>query len=287
MHRMALALLLVGALEAAAAPVTLEEAVSLFEAGQYAQARDALLPIVEKEAPEQRDKARLYLAASYHALGNDPIALEHLLELARSRPDLEVSPVLFVPEFVELAHQAEAMAAEVRARQARLADPTAEPTPPPVPPEAPSQRPAARVESPAGPPAAPTVLPWALRVGARGLVELEGTRSVGAVVHALGSVGAFEGGVRSVLGARPTVGAELGWALPIVSVARVGLRGTYFPALGGGGGGPFAGVRLPVGGRLSLGVELGLEYFFLPREYEPIALTLSAGVDYGLVEVRR
>ena len=82
--------------------------IDLFQHADFARARDAAASIVEDGslADGDRAEARIYLAASYHALGDVASARLHLMLLARQHPSARVDPVTFLPELVALADEA-------------------------------------------------------------------------------------------------------------------------------------------------------------------------------------
>jgi len=86
---------------------SLDAAVRDFEFAEFEKARDALAPIAEdpERAPEERARARTYLAATEHALGDVEAARAHLSILFRESPDVRLDPGLFLPELVRLAEE--------------------------------------------------------------------------------------------------------------------------------------------------------------------------------------
>src|SRR5437764_14136868 len=75
----------------------LNEGVKFFDAADYAKARDNLAPIVDSPGlnDSERAKARMFLAASYHALGDVQSARAQLQQLARTAPHTRLDPGLF------------------------------------------------------------------------------------------------------------------------------------------------------------------------------------------------
>ena len=111
MHWMPLLLVLAAGLPAEAGePDAVGQAISLFERGEYLRARELLaVTVAAEETPAQkRGPARLYLAASLHALGESAQSFDRLQELAREHPDQPIDPVLFLPDFIALAKKAAA-----------------------------------------------------------------------------------------------------------------------------------------------------------------------------------
>jgi tetratricopeptide (TPR) repeat protein len=86
------------------APAALEAAIQLHQEGQFEQARDALVLLLETpDLPEAvRIKAQEYLASSYLALKNPDRAAALLKDLLRSAPQTVIDPSLFVPELILL-----------------------------------------------------------------------------------------------------------------------------------------------------------------------------------------
>lgn len=101
---------LVALLLAAAPHPKVAEGMKHFDAADYAKARDALVAIVDLPTlPDpDREKARMYLAASYQALGDVASARAQLLQLARQSPSTRMDPGIFVPELVVIADDARA-----------------------------------------------------------------------------------------------------------------------------------------------------------------------------------
>lgn len=101
--------LLLGPLRAHAdTDARVQAGIELYRGGQFAQARDALvtavgLPIL---TVQERQRARIYLAAAYHALGDGASARAQLLALAREAPSFEVEPGVFPQALVTLADEA-------------------------------------------------------------------------------------------------------------------------------------------------------------------------------------
>ena len=118
-----LALILLPASALAEEPAELVQAVSLFERGDYAQAAIALAGVAASSTlpEEKKGVARLYLAATYHTLGESALAYAELAELARRNPGQKIDPVLFLPDFVALSKKA----AEQVSVEKKLAAPAA------------------------------------------------------------------------------------------------------------------------------------------------------------------
>lgn len=246
---------------------TLDESIALFERGNYREAREQLsLLVTAGGAPEGRKaEARVYLAASSHALGDEALAYGQLLQLHREIPEVKIDPLLFLPAFLELNRRAEQEIAKERAAKTEPVVVT--------PPE---------VERPVGPPGQKPAL--SLHAGARVFGDVAGVRAVGGVVDALAGYGSFEGGARLVIGPSPAPGVELAWAPSMGRVKpRVGARATYVPGLGAAGVGGLAGVRYALSPSVSAVADVGVERFFgLPPRYQELAITVTAGVAYDV-----
>jgi len=266
--------------------------VAHYERGNYARARRVLEQELRspKLTEEERIKARLYLAASLHALDAKEAASVQLEELVLTAPNLEVDPVLFPPSFVELAGsirqrvederkrvdaerqrvEAERLAREEAERLAR--EQAARPPPPPVAPQ------------PVEPvPAEQETGSLRLRPEVFGFVAPLGGRSFGVGGGLTFGFGGLEAGARVLLGEDLGVGAEVGMLLGSGSVQpRLGLRGTFVPGQPSYGGGAVVGLRLRPVSRLTLLVDVGAEYFSAPSGYRPFVLTSSAGIGFDL-----
>jgi hypothetical protein len=99
---------LVIATTALAGEQRIEDAIEQFNRAEFARARDLLVDLAD--SPEfsdaQRLTARMYLAASYHALGDLASAKAQLKLLARQQPKAKVDPDTFLPEVIALWEQA-------------------------------------------------------------------------------------------------------------------------------------------------------------------------------------
>ena len=107
-RRLALGLVLLSSVASAAKSPKLKEAILLYDKTEFAKAKDRLVTMVDAPGlPEQdRADALIYLAASYHALGDVASAKAQLIRLARAFPGSRVDPGLFLPELVALADEA-------------------------------------------------------------------------------------------------------------------------------------------------------------------------------------
>lgn len=249
--------------------------VALYQRGEYEQARRML----ERElrsaelSEKQRATAHLYLAASLYELGDSSGTWTQLVELARSHPDQEVDPILFPPEFVELA-------AEARKHV------EAERLPPPV--EVPERKPEEVRASPEDPFAQGEEPAEAGR--SRLIPEVFGFLDpVGKAVGVGGGVtygsGAFEVGARVLLGDQLGAGAQVGLVLGDGTFRpHLALRGTAIPGLSAYGGGPVVGARLALGSSLTALVDVGAELFKVSDEgYRSFVVTASAGLGFDLL----
>lgn len=105
---LALVLTLWSAAALAAQDSRVTRGIELYDKGDFALARDALVTVVESPALTTPDRllARSYLAAAYHALGDVASAKAQLLVLARQHPDARLDPGLFLPELIALSDEA-------------------------------------------------------------------------------------------------------------------------------------------------------------------------------------
>ncbi|MBX5481243.1 MAG: hypothetical protein IRZ16_05245 [Myxococcaceae bacterium] len=147
MKVLALLALLVSTLSFAAADDRVDRGIELYDRGEHALARDALVTVVEAPTLSTADRirARSYLAAAYYALGDVASAKAQLLVLAREQPSYQLDSGVFSRELVALADEARA---EV-AREPRPPEPA---TPKPIPRTAP---PAVAAHAPPTPPKPP------------------------------------------------------------------------------------------------------------------------------------
>jgi tetratricopeptide (TPR) repeat protein len=85
----------------------IESGIDLYESGLYEKSRAALSSALDANLPEaEQNRARLYLAADYFALGDRRGALYALEDLARQAPEQNVDTSVFPPEFITLWAQA-------------------------------------------------------------------------------------------------------------------------------------------------------------------------------------
>src|SRR5437868_9177086 len=109
------------------------KAIDLFDRAEFTRAKDLLVTLVDAPqlSDEDRLQARVYLAASYYGLGDRASAKAQFLVLVRRYPRVELDPGLFLPEVVDLFHQA----------RMEVANETPATTAPPPPPQPPSPSP--------------------------------------------------------------------------------------------------------------------------------------------------
>jgi hypothetical protein len=282
-------LLAVGWVLLAALPAHAElKGVRLYERGDYGRARKALEEDLRSRelSKEERIKARLYLAAALHASGAEEAARIQLEELALTAPGLQVDPILFPPDFVELAErsrkqvEAQREAAEnqrLAAERQRLEDErkrldaearAKQPLPPDNPPLGDDG------EEPEG-----TVQ---LRPELFGFMDPLG-KAVGFGGGLTLGLGAVDLNARVVMGKAPGVGAEVGLLVGDGTVKpRLALRGTAIPGVPGFGGGAVVGLRVSQS-RLTWLFDVGAEFLSIKREYRNFVLSGSAGVGFDLL----
>src|SRR4051812_48515802 len=113
MHRTAVMLGVISALlcpgqALAARDQRVLKAIDLFDRAEFTRAKDLLATLVDAPqlSDEDRLQARVYLAASYYGLGDRASAKAQFLMLVRRYPRVELDPGLFLPEVVDLFHQA-------------------------------------------------------------------------------------------------------------------------------------------------------------------------------------
>jgi tetratricopeptide (TPR) repeat protein len=245
--------------------------VQLYESGEYEAAVQSFTQVLAdaKSSARQRGEARLYLAASLHAMGQAEEARRQLEALAREHSELRVDAVRFPPDLVALA---EAIRQQVETEQAFARR------------EAERER-EARAEALRRLPA-----PAYLRPEAVGLFEALGFQWSGGGGIAYHQ-GRLEGGARVLLGSDPSVvpaaffptfQLQGGWLLSAEGVQPLlGARAILTPATGSYGAGAVAGARIPLTGGLRAVVELGAEYFFLPADEDHLRFAVTAQVGLG------
>lgn len=108
MKSLAVCAFLLSAAAFAATDRRVAQGISLYDQGEFAPARDALVTVVGSPtlSREDRIQARSYLAAAYHALGDVASAKAQLLMLAREHPDARLDAGIFLPELIALADEA-------------------------------------------------------------------------------------------------------------------------------------------------------------------------------------
>src|SRR5690242_15537723 len=79
--------------------------IRLYDAGEYLAAAQAFEEALAdpKRTAEEKELARIYLAASLLVLGRTEESRQQLEVSVREHPELQVDPILFPPELVALA----------------------------------------------------------------------------------------------------------------------------------------------------------------------------------------
>jgi tetratricopeptide (TPR) repeat protein len=245
--------------------------VQLYESGDYEAAAQSFSQVLAdaQRPPQERGEARIYLAASLHALGRTEEAQQQLELLARENPGQRVDPVLFPPELVALA---EAIRQRVDTEKEYARKETER---------------LAREEASRRPPAL-----W-LRPEILGLYELlgrQGTVGAGLSFHR----GALEGSARALLNRDPSSfpprlfptfqlqgGALLGSG---ALKPHLGLRAILVPGARSYGAGAVAGLRLALPKGFVALVDVGVDRFFVTADdtYRQTAVTAQAGLGFDL-----
>ena len=254
--------------------------------GEYAAAARQLSTAIssKKLTPEDAAKARMFLAASYSALGNMVAVESTLHELFREAPDARVDPNIFDPDLVALSEQIRAQEDEKRLAES-------------VRKEAEARMPPASsvvVKDPPEPDAEASAVE--LRVGLFALSDLaplterKPAHATGALtVSAL--IQRFEAGLRVLPGHSWGIGADAGYLFGSGSFApRLGARFTLYPSLVDGAGvtgagfgvGAVLGVRYNVLEFLALAADVSGELNRTPDEtiYNGYSLVLAGGAQY-------
>ncbi|HZI13781.1 MAG TPA: tetratricopeptide repeat protein [Myxococcus sp.] len=242
--------------------------VVLYERGSYAQARRSLEGelLSSKLTETERGLARLYLAASLHALGEQAEARSQLEELARNHPKQAVDPALFPPDFVELAAEARQQV-EAERGPGRGNERPASP-----------ENPFAQEEPPAAS-GRSRLLPEVF-----GFLDPVG-KAVGVGGGVTYGTGSFEVGARVLLGDQLGAGAQVGYVLGDGAFRpHLALRATAIPGLSAFGGGPVVGARLSLGSSLTALVDVGAELFKVSDEgYRSFVVSTSVGLGFDLL----
>ncbi|HEX8437814.1 tetratricopeptide repeat protein [Archangium sp.] len=248
------------------------EGLQLYEGGDYEAAIQAFTRVLTApdSTQKERDLARLYLAASLHAVGQVEQTQQHLEVLAREYPELRMDPVRFLPELVELAESIRA-----RVERERMAREQALRQPPPQ-------------QAPAASPA-PVVRAVHLRPEAFGLVEALGLLGSQQPTWQLGGglaygQGNLEGSARVLLGGSPIFHVQGGVLLGHAAFQPyLGLRAVLVPGEKSYGGGAVVGGRFALPAGFVALVDVGAEY--LPNDDDfvrPFALTVQAGLGFDI-----
>jgi hypothetical protein len=259
-------LLLLLLLMAPAAAAELLPGIQLYESGEYeASARSFEEVLADPQRPaEDRRLARIYLAASLHALGQVDEARQQLEVIAREHPGRQVDAIRFPPELVALAEairervETERWQAEQEALRKR------------------QEQEAARARKPSQPESS-------LRPELLGLFEARDRALLlgGGLAY---SHGALEGSARVWISPSPVFHLQGGLLLGNgVLRPHLGLRATLVPGEGGYGAGALAGGRISLPAGLVGLVDVGGDYFFVSDEaHQRFALTVQVGLGLEL-----
>lgn len=252
--------------------------IQLYESGDYEAAAQSFTQVLAdpRRPPQEHGAARVYLAASLHALGRTEEAQQQLEVLAREHPEQRVDAVLFPPELVALAEairqrvDTEREYARKEAERERLAREEALRRPPP-----------------------PAPVPAYLRPEVLGLYEAlgrQGTVGVGLGYHR----GLLEGTARVLVNGDPASSPPR--LIPTFQLQggvllgrgafrpHLGLRATLVPGARSYGGGAVAGLRVSLPRGFVALVDVGVERFFVTADdtYRDLALTAQAGLGFDL-----
>jgi hypothetical protein len=287
--------------------------VRLYERGEYQRAVRALTSEVKSKLrkPKDRALARVYLAASLHALGKTEEARQQLELLAKEFPEQRVDPALFPPELVELEQevraktdpaqqaererlaaeearrQQEAAAAEEEARrQQELA--TAEEARRRQAEEEARRQQELAAQQVTAPVEAPSR--WRLRPEATSFVDVRG-RSWGPAAGLTVGYGAVEASARAVFGDSMTYELEAGFAFGSgFFQPRLALRGSAIPRARILGAGAMVGARLNLSPQFVVLADVGAVYFRLPSSppeglppSTPFGLLATVGLGFNLL----
>lgn len=238
--------------------------IDLYERGEYEFAIRVLKQEINdtRNSAKDRARARVYLAASMHALGMTFEAREVLKELARQHPEQRVDPDLFPPELVEMAEQARAAVKKEPARRE---------------PPGPRGEPAIQDEAPSPGPT------FRLRPEATGFIDMTGRPAWGLTAGATVGLGSLEASARLVLGRQLGVTVEGGWLFGSGALQpRVALRFTSVPGLPMFGGGAAVGARLALSPQFVALADVSAEYLSAKQGYEQFILAASLGLGFEL-----
>lgn len=277
---------------AAAVDVRVSEGVRLYESAELPEAKAVLSRALADGGLSDADtkRARRYLAAALLAGGDLSGARAVLVELFQADLTAEVSPEIFVPALVTLAEEARH---EVEADHAAThPDPDPVKPPDPVPPDPgtglattpPDPDPGIGTPPIEVPPPEPPKASraFALRVGVFGLSELSGP-SVGAGAAIIVGYKGIELSPRLLLGEHIGGEMELAYAILAGNVQpRIGVRATYVPDAGWGGG-QFVGVRVGIAGGLELTADAGVAFFDTDSEFRSFGILLNFGIGYRVM----
>ncbi|EPX62763.1 hypothetical protein D187_008951 [Cystobacter fuscus DSM 2262] len=261
--------------------------VDFYKRGQYEKAIDKLQREADdpSSSPKEQALARVYLAASMHALGMKDEARAQLEELARRHPEQRVDTRRFPPDFVELADlargnvEAERLRAEAQAQETEQRRSTAVAEP--------SRSVEAWRENEPQSPRAGSDASFRLRPEVFGYVDMLGQGARGFGVGVSLGYGGLDSSARLLPGpdGRWGIGLELGYLLGNGLIQpRIALRGTLVTGVGVGGGGT-VGVRVTPWSQLTFLVDVGVEKLAVsaPERFRSVLLTASAGVGVPLL----
>jgi tetratricopeptide (TPR) repeat protein len=272
-HLLLLVLLLLAPGLARADSLSLQPGIQLYENGEYEAATQVFTQILAdpQRSPQDRGEARVYLAASLHALGRVDETRQQFEVLAREHPEQRVDAVRFLPELVALAEairqrvETERDFARREAERARLA-----------------QAPPSYVR--------PEVL---------GLYEALGSQWTvggGVAFHR----GWLEASARALLNQDPVFSPPKlyptfqlqGGVLPGRGLSlgsgriqpHLGLRAILVPGADSYGAGAVAGLRYTLANGLVAQMDVGADYFFVTPDdsYRKLAVTAQAGLGFDV-----
>ncbi len=244
--------------------------ISLYESGEYEAALQSFTQVLSEphRSAEERGQARMYMAASLHALGRMQEVRQQLELLAREHPQMRMDSARFLPELAALA---EAIRQRVEAEQVYARR------------EAELER-RAREAFLRAPPVEPPPVPTYLRPEVLGLAEAvakRGTLGAGLGYHRDN----LELGARVLLVGPMAFHLQGGW-LPGRTAARpwLGLRLSLLPSLNAYGGGVVVGGRYALPAGLVALAEVSAEYFPIVRNdsYLNVAITAQAGLGFDI-----
>ncbi|MFL5351279.1 tetratricopeptide repeat protein [Archangium sp.] len=241
--------------------------LQLYESGEYEAAVKSFEAVLRepRSTREEQGLARVYLAASLHALGQVGAVRQQLEALAREQPELRLDPARFLPELVALA---DAIRERVESEQ-RYAEAEAER-------ERRAREEAALLRS------LDKGLPSRLRPEALGIVDATGNVLMGTGVTY--GRGPWEASARAWFSGAPVFHLQGGWLLGSgVFHPYLGLRGLIAPGRQGYGGGGVVGARYSLPAGFVAMLDVSAEYFIVnDGTHEPLAFTALAGLGFDV-----